>query len=160
MHIAELQSQQPLDLGWMLAQRDDARAAISAAGLDLVPCRNDTLAGNFMIGPEDAVMPVDFDYGSNNDRAYQLGLWFGEMFFSAEVECEMIEAYYGHCTAALDARVRVMRALADLKWASWAMVQTAVSTLSFDFHKYGVWKYMRARDAFHHPDWPHWLRTL
>ncbi|SEM04743.1 Thiamine kinase [Variovorax sp. YR750] len=158
--VAELNSWKPRDLTWMLEQRDEARAALEASGLDLVPCMNDTLAGNFMIGPGKEIVILDLEYASNNERAYELALWFGEMFFEDSVEREMIEAYYGRWTGALDARVRVLRALADLKWATWAMVQESLSTLDFDFRKYGLWKYNRARLVLHHPDWPNWLKLL
>ena len=158
--VAELGSWKPRDLPWMLAQRDEARAAMHASGMDLVPCMNDTLAGNFMIGPRNEIVILDLEYASNNERAYELALWFGEMFFADDVEREMIEAYYGQWTCALDARVRVLRALADVKWATWAMVQESLSTLDFDFRKYGLWKYNRARIVLHHPDWPTWLKLL
>lgn len=158
--VAELRSWRPRDLPWMLAQRDDAQAALAASGQDIVPCMNDTLAGNFMIGADDAIRIVDFEYASNNERAYELALWFGEMFFTDEVERELIEVYCGRWTPGFDARVRVLRAMADLKWATWAMVQESLSTLDFDFRKYGVWKYQRARGLLHHPDWPLWLRLL
>jgi hypothetical protein len=56
--------------------------------------------------------------------------------------------------------VNVLKALADMKWATWAMVQQAISTLDFDFYKYGAWKYRRARTMFYHPEWALWLRRL
>jgi hypothetical protein len=30
----------------------------------------------------------------------------------------------------------------------------------FDFQKYGVWKYMRARDLFYDHRWDDWLRAI
>lgn len=150
--VAELGSWRPRELPWM--------AALAASGLDLVPCMNDALAGSFMIGAGDAIRIVDFEYASNNERAYELALWFGEMFFTEEVERELIEVYCGRWTTGFSARVRVLRAMADLKWATWARVQELLSTLDFDFRKYGLWKYQRARGLLHHPDWPLWLRWL
>ena len=58
------------------------------------------------------------------------------------------------------ARVTVHKALADVKWALWSMVQLRVSRLEFDFHKYGIWKLMRFRQITGHPDWPAYLRRL
>ena len=60
----------------------------------------------------------------------------------------------------IDARTAVLKALGDLKWATWAMIQERVSTLDFDYYKYGTWKLARARTLFHHPDWPRWLHSL
>jgi thiamine kinase-like enzyme len=158
--VAELGARMPNDFAWMWRQYLDAKAAIHAAGIDLVPCMNDTLAGNFMIGPDERIMLVDFEYASNNDRAYEIAMWFGEMFFPPAIERELIAAYFGRVDRALEARINIHKSLADLKWATWAMVQEKVSTIDFDFHKYGAWKHMRARNMFHHPDWNVWLRTL
>lgn len=150
----------PPDMPWMLREYGRARAALEASGLDIVPCMNDTLAGNFLVDPQDDVLLVDFEFASNNDRACELAVWFGEMFFPREVERELLEAYFGRVDRRTEARVTVYKALADLKWSGWAMVQQRVSALDFDYHKYGAWKQMRARTVMHHPDWEEWLRML
>ncbi|KQP92110.1 phosphotransferase [Methylobacterium sp. Leaf117] len=150
----------PQDAAFLMRRYGEAKAALLASGLDLVPCMNDTLAGNFMLDAADQVRLVDFEYASNNERAYELALWFDEMAFPADVEREMIEAYWGRWDVGVAARTQVLKALGDLKWATWAMIQDSVSTLDFDYYKYGTWKLSRARTLFHHPDWPRWLRLL
>ena len=50
-----------------------ARAALEASGLDLVPCFNDPMAGNFMLDDAGTIMLIDYEYASNNDRCYDLG---------------------------------------------------------------------------------------
>lgn len=158
--VAAVGGRMPEDAAFLGRRVAEARAALMASGLDLVPCMNDTLAGNFLIDAEDRVTLVDFEYASNNERAYELALWFDEMAFDEAVEREMIEAYFGRWTPALEARIAVLKALGDLKWSIWAIIQEAVSLLDFDFYKYGTWKLMRARGLFHHPDWPRWLRRV
>ncbi len=158
--VAEVGGRQPEDAPFLMRRCAEAKAALLASGLDLVPCMNDTLAGNFLIDPQDQIMLVDFEYASNNERAYELALWFDEMAFSDGVEREMIEAYFGRWDPVIAARIQVLKALADLKWSIWAMIQESVSLLDFDFYKYGTWKLMRARTLFHHPDWLRWLRRL
>ncbi|GJD48562.1 Thiamine kinase [Methylobacterium crusticola] len=158
--VAQVGGRVPADSAHLMRCCAEAKAALLASGLDLVPCMNDTLAGNFLIDEADRVILVDFEYASNNERAYELALWFTEMAFPEAVEREMIEAYFGRLDRRIEARIAVLRALADLKWATWAMIQEAVSTLDFDYCKYGTWKHRRARTLFHHPDWPLWLRRL
>lgn len=158
--VLSLGGEFPSDFSWMNARYRDARSAIEAAGLDLAPCMNDTLAGNFLLYPDGRVMLVDFEYASTNDRAAELALWFCEMCFSPEVEAEMIEEYYGRVDPASVARVSLFKALVDLKWSTWAMVQNKVSRLDFDFYKYGAWKHMRARFLMSDPNWPLWLTTV
>lgn len=158
--VAQLGGWSPPDLPWQLRQVDCARAAVTASGFDMVPCFNDPMPGNFLVDDAKGVMLIDYEYASNNDRCYDLGIWFGEMFFGPVQEAELTEAYFGRVTAQSAARIRVYKALADIKWATWSMVQERVSALDFDYRKYGVWKHMRARRVMHDPCWPDWLRTL
>ncbi len=67
------------------------------------------------------------------------------MFFSEEIDRTLIETYFGRYSEALFAGSWCTRALADVKWSTWAMVQNRISDLDFDFYKYGIWKHMRAR---------------
>ena len=150
----------PQDFGWLNARYRQAKAAIEASGLDLVPCMNDTLAGNFLLDQNRNVMLVDFEYASNNDRCAELAVWLGEMFFTPETEREVIEEYFGRVEDATVARITVYKALADLKWSTWAMVQNKVSTLDFDFFKYGAWKHMRARCVMRDARWELWLKDI
>ncbi|MBY5760233.1 phosphotransferase family protein [Rhizobium leguminosarum] len=158
--VLDLGGEFPSDFGWLNARYREARSALEASGLDLAPCMNDTLAGNFLLDADRRVMLVDFEYASTNDRAAELALWFSEMCFSPEVEKEMIEEYYGRAEPALLARVSLFKALVDLKWSTWAMVQNEVSRLDFDFFKYGFWKHMRARFVMSDPQWAQWLKAV
>ncbi len=162
-HIAqtlELGGHFPHDFGWLNGKYRQARSALEASGLDIVPCMNDTLAGNFLLDDDNNVILVDFEYASGNDRCAELAVWFGEMFFPPEIEKEVVEEYFGTVDDRELARITVFKALADLKWSTWAMVQNQVSVLDFDFFKYGVWKHMRARSLMRHPEWESWLRMV
>ena len=158
--VQELGAQMPDDHAWLTLQYQRARRALEASGLDLVPCMNDTLAGNFMLDGQGGIRLVDFEYASNNDRHYELALWFGEMFFCEVHEREVVEDYFGTVRAQDVARIQLHKALADLKWSTWAMVQRAVSSLEFDYYKYGFWKHMRARNVMRNSQWESWLRQV
>ena len=54
----------------------------------------------------------------------------------------------------------IHKALADVKWSTWAMIQNKISKLDFDFFKYGAWKHMRARSVMHDPRWVDYLRAV
>ncbi|CUX65267.1 MULTISPECIES: choline/ethanolamine kinase family protein [Agrobacterium] len=150
----------PLDHDWLFRSYKHARAALEASGLDLVPCFNDPMPGNFLIGDDKSIKLIDFEYASNNERLYDLAIWSGEMFYSEDIDCEIIEEYFGLYNKASHARFIVHKALADIKWSTWAMVQNRISTLDFDFYKYGIWKHMRARSIIHDPRWPLFLKAL
>ncbi|MTH63964.1 choline kinase family protein [Paracoccus shanxieyensis] len=156
--VRSLGGPRPRDAAWIALNDRLARQALMASGLDLVPSFNDPMPGNFMIGQDGSVMLIDYEYASMNDRCYDLGIWFGEMFFTPTQEAELIEEYFGTVTRQMIARVTIHKALADVKWAAWSMVQLKVSHLDFDFHKYGAWKLMRLRRIIGHPDWEAHLR--
>lgn len=158
--VRQLGGHWPLDHDWLLRNYRHARAALEASGLDLVPCFNDPMPGNFLIGDDKSIKLIDFEYASNNERLYDLAIWSGEMFYSEETDCEIIEEYFGRYDKARHARFIVHKALADIKWSTWAMVQNRISTLDFDFYKYGIWKHMRARSIIHDPRWPLFLKAL
>lgn len=158
--VRQLGGHVPQDFDWLNAKYRQARSALEASGLDIVPCMNDTLAGNFLLDDDDRVTLVDFEYASNNDRCAELAVWFGEMFFPPEVERQVVEDYFGRVEERITARITLFKALADLKWATWAMVQNQVSLLDFDFFKYGVWKHLRARAVMRDPDWERWLKAV
>lgn len=158
--VRELDGYWPDDHEWLYRAYLQARAALEASGLDLVPCFNDPMPGNFLIGEDKSIRLIDFEYASNNERLYDLAIWSGEMFFSEDTDCEIIEEYFGRYDKACHARFIVHKAVADIKWSTWAMVQNRISTLDFDFYKYGIWKHMRARSIIHDPRWPLFLKAL
>jgi len=159
--VAELASPVPDDAVWLLRQYALARAALEASGLDLTSCFNDPIAMNFMLSATaETMLLVDYEYASNNDRCYDLGVWFGEMFFSERVENELIERYFGRVASHIFARVQLHKALADIKWGYWSLVQMKQSTLDFDYAKYGAWKFLRARSIMHDWRWPDWLASV
>ncbi|SNB72889.1 Thiamine kinase [Arboricoccus pini] len=149
----ELDSWLPPDFAWIMGEYRLARARLEASGLDLVPCFNDPMAGNFMVDDKKTIMLIDYEYAANNDRCYDLGVWFGEMFYPAAVELELIEAYFGRVDPKIVSRVAIHKALADVKWALWSFVQQKISTLEFDYFKYGVWKLLRLRTFMRDPEW-------
>lgn len=150
----------PPDFDWLLARYREARLALEASGLDIGPCFNDPMPGNFLIKDGEPMKLVDFEFASNNERAYELGVFLGEMFFPEDRSLELTELYYGDARPGIVARVWIARALADIKWGSWAIVNRKLSAWDFDYQKYGVWKYMRARSVFFDPRWESWLRVV
>ena len=154
----------PTDFEWLMKQYSKAKRAFYASGLDLVPCHNDPMPGNFMVrmqdGQIDDMKMIDFEYASNNERAYEIGVFLAEVFVDEKTSLEMIERYYGNVRPDIVTRVTVARAIADMKWGSWAVQQRQLSDWDFDYQKYGIWKYGRARMLFNDPRWDDWLRAI
>lgn len=160
----QLGSQFPPDMAWIEHRYRQAKSAFLATGLDLVPCFNDPMPGNFLVGTDpSAPRPmrlIDYEFASNNERSYEFGVLFAEMFFDAPTVERLMETYCGVLQPAMVARVMVNRALADIKWGTWAVVNRKLKDWDFDYQKYGAWKYMRARDILLDPRWNAWLRAI
>ncbi len=160
----EIGAIRPADFDWLLKQYVKAKKAFMASGLDLVPCHNDPMPGNFMVQLyADKITDmklIDYEFASNNERAYELGVFLGEVFLDEATSLTLIERYYGDVRAEIVARVTVARAVADMKWGSWAVQQRQLSEWDFDYQKYGIWKYARARMLFNDPRWDDWLRIV
>lgn len=135
-----------------------------ASGLDLVPCHSDPMPGNFMVKLKDEkivdMQLIDFEFAANNERAYEIAVFLAEVFVDENTSLELIERYYGNVTSDIVARIWVARAVADIKWGSWAVQQRKLSDWDFDYQKYGIWKYARARMLFNDPRWDDWLRAI
>jgi len=161
LQARELGGSFPEDWVWLERQYRLARSALERSGLDITPCFNDPMPGNFMLNAaRDHMLLIDYEYASNNDRCYELGIWFGEMFFEEDVERELVERYFGEVRESIVARCQVYKALADIKWGCWSIVQARQSQLAFDYSKYGAWKFLRARSVMHDWRWQSWLRNL
>ena len=138
-----------------------ARRAFESSGLDLVPCHNDPMPGNFLVSERGPMRLIDFEFASNNERAYDLALVLAEFFYDERQVLESIEEFYGTASWSLVARVRVCIALADVKWGLWGCVNQRLNdSWDFDYHKYGVWKLARARAVVADPRWGQWLGAL
>ncbi|MGJ8524991.1 hypothetical protein LMG33818_000699 [Halomonadaceae bacterium LMG 33818] len=156
----------PAAFDFLLSKYEQAKAAFMASGLDLAPCHNDPMPGNFMVYLSDQdhrlldMKMVDYEFASNNERAYELGVFLGEVFVDEMHSQALIEAYYGVYRDALFARVQVARAVADFKWGCWAVQQRQRTSWDFDYQKYGIWKFARARALFEDDRWEGWLSRL
>jgi thiamine kinase-like enzyme len=147
----------------VLAAYDEAKARFLAAGLDIVPCHNDPGAGNYMRSITDSGRPmklIDYDYASNNERSYEIGVFVGFNFFDADQTRHAIESYCGRCDPQMWARVQVIRTVADVKWGLWGLVNARAWSGDFDYYKYGLWDLQRAHFEILAPGWEDQLRRL
>jgi thiamine kinase-like enzyme len=147
----------------VLVVYDEARQRFLAAGLDIVPCHNDPGAGNYMRAIADLRKPmrlIDYDYASNNERSYEIGVFVGFNFFDEQQTRHAIESYFGRCDPQMWARVQVSRVVADVKWGLWGLVNARAWNGDFDYYKYGLWDLRRAQFEMLAPEWPRLLGQL
>jgi thiamine kinase-like enzyme len=147
----------------VLTTYDEAAAHFLASGLDIVPCHNDPNFHNFMLSTVEPAKPmklVDYDYASNNERAYELGVFIGLLSFDRDQTRQAIESYFGRCDPQVWARIQVGRVVADIKWGLWGLANARAWDGDFDYYKYGIWDLKRAHFEMQAADWQDQLRRL
>lgn len=145
----------------LLREYAAARDVLAAGGLDIVPCHNDPMPGNFLIAEGRPMRLIDFEFASNNERGYELAVMTTEFFYDDRRLAECVEDFYGTADRATLSRVQVCSFLADVKWGLWGCVNARLNDgWDYDYHKYGVWKLRRAQAKMTDPRWGDWLAAL
>lgn len=136
-------------------------AAIAAAGVDLVPCHADGVSSNVMVGPENTVRLVDFEWARQADPAHDLGTVLAELLpFDGEALLA-IEIATGKPDARMLARARLYGTADDLMWALWGFISAARSPRTHvEFFKYAEWRLLRARTVIEGPRFETWLKQV
>lgn len=110
-----------------------------AGGLELVPGHNDPNPPNFMVKQGAPMMLIDFDYAANTDRYYELGAYLTIMGIPADVRRTLFAAYAGaEPTEGQLARLYLSGVGTLVKWGHWALYNSVVRDIDFDYEKYGA----------------------
>ena len=121
------------------------RAALDAHQMPLAPCHCDPLCENFLDTGE-RMWIVDWEYSGMNDPMWDLGDLAIEAGFDAAQEEEMALAYFGaEPTAAERGRIVIYKAMCDLLWTLWGLIQLANENPAEDFRAYADGRFARCR---------------
>lgn len=121
------------------------RAALAAHELPLVACHCDPLCEN-LLDTGERMWIVDWEYSGMNDPMWDLGDLSVEAQFTPALEEEMIAAYFGgEPSAAERGRIVVYKAMCDLLWPLWGLIQLANGNPADDFRAYADGRFARCR---------------
>ena len=126
---------------------------------DPVPCHDDLLPGNVMrVGPEGAIMLVDWEYAGMGHRLFDLGNLAVNNEFGEAEELRLLEAYLRRAPSSADlAALRLMRIMSDAREAAWGVIQGVISDLEFDFEDYATRHFDRLAAAAADPQLQDWF---
>ena len=124
-----------------------------------VPCHDDLLPGNLLVGP-DRILLVDWEYAGMGHRFFDLGNLAVNNEFDQDAEQRLLEAYCeeppgGGRSAAL----KLMRVVSDAREGAWGVVQGLISELDFDFAGYAAEHFERMERAAADPRFEEWLNA-
>jgi thiamine kinase-like enzyme len=128
------------------------RQALEARELPLAPCHCDPLCENFLDTGE-RMWIVDWEYSGMNDPMWDLGDLSVEGGFTARQDREMIEAYFGRpATDAEHGRIVIYKAMCDLLWTLWGLIQHANRNPADDFWAYATRRFERFKALMAEPE--------
>jgi thiamine kinase-like enzyme len=143
----------PSDVVPLIAIAARMGRAISASGLDRVPCHADGTASNVMLHLDGRLQLVDFDEAANTDPLFDLAVTLNEILSFESEWLGALEMAEGRATAASVNRCHLYAFADDLRWGLWGLMMDAGSPRrSIEFLKYAQWRLLRCRVALDRMD--------
>jgi thiamine kinase-like enzyme len=146
--------------GWgaVLAEAGGVRAALARAPVPLAPCHCDPLCENFL-DTGDRMWIVDWEYAGMNDPMWDLGDLSVEAGMDEGQEDEMLAAY-GATGAADRGRMVAYKAMCDLLWTLWGLIQLSDGNPADDFRAYAEGRFARCRALMQSPGFSGHLEAI
>lgn len=121
------------------------------ANLPLAPCHCDPLCENFLDDGE-TMWIIDWEYSGMNDPLWDVGDLSVEAGMNAVQDAELMEAYFGRPpTAAETGRMVIYKAMCDLLWTLWGLIQHADNNTAEDFWAYATGRFDRCKALMQEP---------
>ena len=150
----------PDKMDWYLEKSGEIEKAMYAREpLQLRPCHNDLLNGNF-IDDGANIRILDWEYAGMGDIFFDLGNFAIQHEFNDEQDEILLRAYFGNPTDSQRAYQKLMKIMSDLREAMWSQVQIGVSQLDFDYAGYGQKYFERFEASTSGSDYANWLHAI
>ena len=121
------------------------KEVLDANPIPLTPCHCDPLCENFLDDGKNMWI-VDWEYSGMNDPLWDLGDLSVEAGMDDTQEAELLSAYFGaEPTAAQKGRVVIYKAMCDLLWTLWGLIQLADGNPADDFRVYATERFERCK---------------
>ncbi|MCW3781262.1 phosphotransferase family protein [Defluviimonas salinarum] len=144
----------------VVAEAGAVREALAARPLPLAPCHCDPLCENFL-DTGDRMWIVDWEYSGMNDPMWDLGDLSVEGGFGAGQDEEMLRAYFGGEPVPRDrGRMVIYKAMCDLLWTLWGLIQLAAGNPAEDFRAYADGRFARCKALMADPDFSRHLKAV
>lgn len=144
----------------VVREAEGVRRALEVNPVPLVACHCDPLCENFL-DSEGRMWIVDWEYSGMNDPMWDLGDLSVEGGFDADQDEEMLHAYFaGKATPQDHGRMVIYKAMCDLLWTLWGLIQLANANPSDDFRAYADGRFARCRKLMATPEFAGHLRAI
>lgn len=144
----------------VVAEAETVRAAIARNPVPLAPCHCDPLCEN-LLDTGARMWIVDWEYSGMNDPMWDLGDLSVEAGMTEAQEAEMLVAYFGGEPKAPDhARMVIYKAMCDLLWTLWGLIQLAEGNPADDFRAYADGRFARCKALMATPEFARHLAAI
>ena len=144
----------------VVAEAEVVRAALERRTLPSVACHCDPLCENFL-DTDERMWIVDWEYSGMNDPMWDLGDLSVEGDFGPDQDEEMLAAYFGGPVPERDrARMVVYKAMCDLLWTLWGLIQLANGNPADDFRAYADRRFSRCKALMVTPEFRRQVAVL
>jgi thiamine kinase-like enzyme len=141
-------------------QAEVVRSALEAAPAEVAPCHCDPLCENFLDTGE-RMFIIDYEYAGNNDPMWDLGDLSVEGAFGPEQDEALLLAYFGDDPPASErGRMVAYKALCDLLWTLWGVIQHVNGNPAEDFWAYAVGRFERCKTLMSSPDFDEQIAAI
>jgi thiamine kinase-like enzyme len=129
----------------VVKEAEGIRRVLAKRPAPLAPCHCDPLCENFL-DDGGRMWIVDWEYSGMNDPMWDLGDLSVEGGFSEAQDAGMLTAYFGGAPSASDhGRMVIYKALCDLLWTLWGLIQHANANPADDFAAYAANRFARCK---------------
>ena len=139
---------------------EPVKESLEANPTPLAPCHCDPLCENFLDDGKNMWI-VDWEYSGMNDPLWDLGDLSVEAGMNEVQENEMLEAYFGRApTSAQKGRVIIYKAMCDLLWTLWGLIQLADKNPADDFRTYSIERFERCKVLMQNPTFAEHINAI
>lgn len=137
----------------VVAAAAPVRDLLAAHPAALAPCHCDPLCENFLDDGK-LMWIVDWEYSGMNDPLWDVGDLAVEAEMTPALEAELMAGYFGGPpTAAQVGRMVIYKAMCDLLWTLWGLIQLADGNEAEDFWAYATGRFARCKALMADPAW-------
>jgi len=158
--LARLGAELPPGYHDVVREAGAVRRALDRHPAPLAPCHCDPLSENFLDDGR-RMWVVDWEYSGMNDPLWDLGDMSVEAGFDEAQDREMMEAYCdGPAPRHLQGRMVIYKAMCDLLWTLWGLIQFANKNPVDDFWAYALRRFERCKALMAGPAFSHHLEAV
>lgn len=144
----------------VVVEAETIRTVLNRRPLPASACHCDPLCENFL-DLDTGMWIVDWEYSGMNDPMWDLGDLSVEGGFSQAQDEEMLRAYFGGDIPDSDrGRMVIYKAMCDLLWTLWGLIQLANNNPVDDFRAYADGRFARCKTLMSDPEFADHIRAV